>query len=206
MSKLLKITILGDSIAVGQGVTIADNWVHSLARSFPEVLVTNASQNGRTTRLALESMQYEVQGHSPNLLIVGLGLNDANYWSTDKGSPRVSLRSYKSNLIEIHDRAKVWGIERVLFLNNHPTRKGLVEDKFDYDRNAKLYSKSIGSVVKMCRESLLIDTWSACEDYVIANGLSHDALLLPDGVHLSKLGHEVYSLTILNFLSENAFS
>src|SRR6185437_14172947 len=102
--KSVRVTFFGDSICVGQGVSIYRGWVTRLAEELDthcnvraKLIVTNASVNGRTTRQALEDMPYNVQGHGVDLIVIQFGLNDCNYWLTDRGNPRVSLEAFKAN-------------------------------------------------------------------------------------------------------------
>ena len=41
---------------------------------------------------------YDVQSHEVDVLVVGFGMNDCNYWMTDKGVPRVSQNAFRANL------------------------------------------------------------------------------------------------------------
>ena len=63
-----------------------------------EIVVANASVNGTTTRQALERMGYEVQSHGVDVLIVQFGMNDCNFWETDRGLPRVSPEAFAGRL------------------------------------------------------------------------------------------------------------
>ena len=92
----IRVFFFGDSICVGQYVAIHRGWVTRLRQHLSElgeqygrrITVSNASANGRTTRDALDRMAYEVQSHSPTILIAQFGMNDCNYWKTDLGLPR----------------------------------------------------------------------------------------------------------------------
>jgi len=127
----VRVTFFGDSICVGQGVSIYRGWVtrvagrlDELAAEFGgEIIVTNSSLNGSTTRQALERMPYDVQSHGVDILIVQFGLNDCNYWQTDAGLPRVSPEGYAANLKEIVRRGIIFGAKKVFLHNNHPTTR-----------------------------------------------------------------------------------
>src|SRR3546814_328317 len=128
----LRVTFCGDAICVGQGVSIHSGGVTRSAQSLDriaeshncEVVVTNASVNGNTTRQALERMPYEVQSHGVDILIVQFGLNDCNYWQSDGGLPRVSPAAFAANLKEIVERGRAFGAGRIFLHNNHPTTRG----------------------------------------------------------------------------------
>ena len=203
MSNKLRLTIFGDSIAVGQGVNIIGSWVYKLASHFPEFLITNASQNGRTTRQALENISYEIQNHPPDLLIVQYGLNDANYWLTDNGLPRVSRSAFKENLIEIHTRALNFNVKQVIYLTNHPTHKGTVTHGQFYDSNAADYSKAITEACVTLDNAVVVDTWKICADLAEINE-NEFFYLLDDGIHLNEMGHKIYFKALSEFFEKRS--
>jgi len=197
-----KLTIFGDSIAVGQGISLNKTWVLKIAEHFNKTFVTNASQNGRTTRQALENMPYEIQSHAPNLLIVQFGLNDCNFWFTDNGMPRVSKNAFFFNLVEIYDRAINFGTEHVFFLTNHPTNRGMLKNMVNYDESVNSYTESILSISNERKNAQIIDTWSALDAYNRSGNILNFNTLLPDGIHLSCVGHEIYFNTIVSVLDK----
>lgn len=200
MSNQKKLTIFGDSIAVGQGVSLNRTWVYKIADFFEDIFVTNASQNGRTTRQALENMPYEIQNHAPDFLIVQFGLNDCNFWLTDRGLPRVSKTSFLFNLIEIFDRAKNFGTSHVFFLTNHPTNRGTLENSVDYDESSWAYTETIKTIRELRSEAVIIDTWGAVDSWNKSKVNATFETLLKDGLHLSTYGHDVYFESISSVL------
>lgn len=196
-----KLTVFGDSIAVGQGVTISRGWVSLLANALPKYFISNASQNGSTTRLALERMPYEVQSHPPDILIVQFGLNDCNFWQSDGGLPRVSLSGFLANHVEIFDRAKTFGVSDVIYLTNHPTLKGDLGFTDSYETISFSYYEELLKILTLRPAALIADTWSSFEDSIKRGKHSLRDLLLEDGIHLSEKGHEVYFETVTQTLS-----
>lgn len=199
--------IFGDSICFGQGVSISQGWVTKIAQKIDQfneetgndILVINTSRNGNTTRLALERIHYDVQSHGVRWLLVQFGLNDCNYWATDKGLPRVSPKSFEADLEEILMRGIRFGAEKIFLNTNHPTRK----DKFSqadtpsYDENNQRYNEIIRVVADRYKEHVV---FSDIEQTVNARseqtGEAIDEFLLPDGLHLSLKGHKLYFDTI----------
>src|SRR5262249_48118231 len=126
-----RLIFFGDSICVGQGVSIHKGWVARLAAHISDIaeargrdiVVINASINGNTTRQALERMPYDVQSHGVDYMIVQFGLNDCNYWESDRGIPRVSPKAFAANLDEIIARASIFGAIRIVVHTNHPTTR-----------------------------------------------------------------------------------
>ncbi|MGI9435514.1 MAG: SGNH/GDSL hydrolase family protein [Geminicoccaceae bacterium] len=152
--KPIRVTFFGDSTCVGQGVSIYKGWVPQIAKALDEaaigmgreILVTNASVNGRTTRQALEDMPYHVQGHGADIIVVQFGLNDCNHWATDRGLPRVSLPAFVANLREIIARAERFGAFRVLLNNNHSTSRDveiMPHTEMTYEASNRRYNQAI---------------------------------------------------------------
>ena len=131
MSNHLNVIFFGDSICFGQGVSIHAGWVPRLSleleklglREKQKITVINSAVNGNTTRQALERMPYDVQSNSADLILIQFGMNDCNHWKTDRGLPRVSRRGFKANLIEIVERAQVFGASKIILNTNHPTTR-----------------------------------------------------------------------------------
>lgn len=196
----MNIYFFGDSISFGQGVSVDLTWVNRIARKLHEqynqyeITVINTSINGNTTRMALERMPYDVQSHDVDILFVGFGMNDCNYWMTDKGIPRVSQNAFKANLQEIIERAFHFGSKQVILRTNHPSpRKDyMVNTDITYGESNHIYNEIIRQVAKDNPKVVFVDIEQEFEKYMENNTMGADKLTLPDGVHLSLLGHEVY--------------
>ena len=202
----VKIMFFGDSICVGQYVSLHRGWVTRTSSSLAElgseygchVIVTNASQNGRTTRQALENMPYEVQSQSVDILIVQFGMNDCNYWESDRGMPRVSQKAFWANLHEIIDRALAVGIQKIFLNSNHPTGRSdeiLPYTDFSYQDSNEQYNAIIRKVAseRDRRVSLNeIETIFKRHTGNDPNKLNDLLMPHPDLLHLSEKGHDLY--------------
>lgn len=200
----IKVTFFGDSICVGQGISIYRGWVTRLAQRLAEaesrlgveVLVTNASVNGRTTRQALEEMPYGVQSHGVDVLIVQFGMNDCNRWATDRGLPRVSLDAFVANIREIVDRGFRFGASRIILNSNHPTSR----------TSERMPGVGATYEDENCRYSRALRELSATLDPRVSFQHIHEEFsslwteggrqvadfLLADGLHLNADGHDSY--------------
>lgn len=199
----IRVTFFGDSICTGQHVAIHQGWVTRtslelskiLDASKGEIVVTNSSVNGRTTRQALETMAYEIQSHAPEIVIIQFGMNDCNYWKSDNGLPRVSEASFAANLEEIVQRSFHYGAKEVFLNTNHPTT--LIKSKFPnteitYQESNELYNQAIRSVAQSTKANLN-DLENHFIQLIQQNGIDLGALLLEeDQLHLSPLGHDAY--------------
>lgn len=205
MAHQQRVIFFGDSICAGQGVSIHKGWVTRLAAHVTElceqrhidVLVLNASINGNTTRQALERMPYDVQSHGVDFMIIQFGMNDCNYWQSDRGVPRVSLKSFGANLEEIVNRAFRFGAKGIILNTNHPTtqnRERLPFTDITYHESNRQYNEVIRRVAQALGNGVILNDIERHFEAIIAAGKvrSLQELLLDDGLHLSERGHQIY--------------
>lgn len=201
-NKVLRLTFFGDSICVGQGVSIYRGWISRIAEALDkhvkgknfDVLVTNSSVNGRTTRQALEDMPYHVQSSGVDILVIQFGLNDCNYWLSDRGVPRVSLAAYIANIEEMYTRGKQFGSVLTLLNTNHPTTRNVEKLPFtdiSYENSNEIYNEALREKFDGKKSDLtLVDMNAFFKEHCKCNNLQD--LLLPDQLHLSERGHDLY--------------
>lgn len=153
----MNVFFFGDSLCVGQFISPQKIWVTRIAKKLEElpgsdkIIVTNASINGNTTRMALERMAYDVQSHGVDVILIQFGANDCNYWQTDSGYPRVSKIGLKANLIEIIDRSRIFGAKEILLNTNNPTpRISLFEPaSISYQQSSEEFNRIIREVAEI---------------------------------------------------------
>lgn len=213
MANTLTVSFFGDSVCFGQGVATHLGWVprvsqvlHALAeeRGY-ELNLSNPSICGNTTRQALERMPYDVQSHSPDMVIIQFGLNDCNIWESDRGLPRVSPRAFEANLHEMIDRAIRFSARKVFLHTNHPTTRRqtpLPHAKVVYQGQNEQYNQIIRDVAANRSDVLLNDleraahTWAGGDETMLAR------LVLADGLHLSREGHDFYFQSVKPVFAE----
>jgi len=212
--KPIRVFFFGDSICVGQYVSIHKGWVTRISASLSglaqeykrEMMVVNASANGRITRQALEQMPYEIQSHHPDLLIVQFGMNDCNCWQTDRGLPRVSPKAFKANLEEIITRAFTFGAHKVLLNTNHPTgldQQVMPFTNIFYQQSNEQFNQIIREVAtSQDARVILNDVEEAFRAYTRNNREQLLNLLLPDLLHLNEHGHDLYFNVIYPVIKE----
>lgn len=204
----VRVTFFGDSVCVGQGVSIYRGWVTRIAQFLDEyggrverdILVTNSSINGRTTRQALEDMPYHVQSSGVDVLVVQFGLNDCNYWATDRGVPRVSRAAFVANLHEIVGRAIRFGATHVLLNTNHPTARDIENvphAAITYEQSNRDYNEAVREVAQdLAREIpntiMFQDIAKHIDSLCRAQNAGPADFVLPDGLHLNDRGHAAY--------------
>jgi lysophospholipase L1-like esterase len=202
----IKVFFFGDSVCVGQHVSIHKGWVTRISAEFSEfseargcqVIVSNASASGRTTRQALEQMPYEIQSQFPDVLIVQFGMNDCNYWQSDQGVPRVSPGAFEANLEEIVGRALAFGVKTVCLNTNHPTgrdQKNMPHTTLTYQQSLERYNQIIRDVAARGGSRVVLnDIERVFRVYAQGDRAKLLELVLPgqDLLHPSEKGHELY--------------
>jgi len=197
--KPIKLYFFGDSICFGQYVSTHKTWTTRVSHSVSEhykardinVLTQVAAVNGETTRGALMRLEHDVLAHSPTIVWVQFGLNDANYWQSDRGLPRTTVSSFVANMCEICERLQVCGTKRILVSTNHRVTKKLIHlDEDVYSRNCDLYNSELRALVKRFASPsvYLVDVRNELEQITA----SPDQYLMEDGVHLNEFGHSLY--------------
>jgi lysophospholipase L1-like esterase len=208
----ISVYLFGDSICVGQHVSPHRIWGSLLSAALEadfgpkghNIIVQIPARNGNTTVQALERVAFEVQSHKPDFLYIQFGMNDCNYWDTDLGLPRVSPESFRSNIEELVRRGYQHGAKKVFVPTNHPTTRTITKlakgQGPTYEESNARYAAILREAAKKAGAQV-IDTWGAFEKSVTQGALIEN-LLLPDGLHLSVLGHEVYFQTTYPMIRE----
>ncbi len=201
----MKVFFFGDSICYGQGISVHKGWIPKISSAFEDnkldVLVANSAVNGRTTRQALETMPFEIQNYKPEILIVQFGMNDCNYWLSDKGLPRVSKKSFKANLEEIITRGFNFGCKKIFLNTNHPTLKNeklpFNNISFSYQESNEQYNEIIKELASSLTKNVILnDLEKVFIETCNQKKYNLSDLLLKDKIHLSSKGHEIYFNTI----------
>jgi lysophospholipase L1-like esterase len=188
--------VLGDSIAFGQHVSTCGTWTTQLSsflfQRSPTITTQVTAINGETTREALARLEHSLLMHAPSTMWLQYGLNDAMYWASERGHPRVSIQSFEANLKEIINRCQSAGVSHVFLATNHRVIKHVVNQVSGqtYSDNALEYNKVIRAVARAYQdqgvqladmETLLAAQFTDPADYLLA-----------DGVHLNQVGHDEY--------------
>ena len=205
MREQVKVFFFGDSICFGQGISLFRGWVSRLSEKLwqygnsigCEIHLTNTSINGNTTRMALERMPYDIQSNCPDILIVQFGMNDCNYWETDGGNPRVSLKAFEANLYEIIQRAQSFGVQKVILNTNHPSaldKVTMAGTNITYQESNSLYNEAIRRVAHQNADGLIriVDIEKRFFEHFQKNGGSPRDFVLEDLLHLNEDGHDLY--------------
>jgi len=197
----LNIIFFGDSISYGQLVNKDKTWVERLKRKVENknINIINSSVCGDTTRLALLRIHHWVQELKPDIVFIQFGINDSNYWQTDKGLQRVSERSFKANIEEIVVRVKHFNTKKIFLLTNLPTLKILKINNKDIHQNIGV--KKYNIIIRNCAKELNI-TLIDIEEVLKNMNKDLETYLLDDGVHLSEEGHDFYYKCVYPYIED----
>jgi hypothetical protein len=137
-------------------------------------------------------------------------MNDCNYWESDLGVARVSLRAFKANLNEIIDRAFRCGVKKICLNTNHPTGRNAKNMKYTnitYQESNVAYNKTIRDVyLENNNNSLfLCDVEKHFGDITDDNFFQKYLLRDPDLLHLSEEGHLEYCQLFYSILEKMIF-
>jgi acyl-CoA thioesterase-1 len=181
----MMIVCIGDSITYGQH--LADR-----TKPWPRLLdyddVISLGIPGDTTRLGLERFPKDVQEHNPDIVIIQFGHNDCHRWETDHGLPRVSLAAYRANLIEMIDRCRTFEARPLLCTLTPSLRSNR------HAVDVEIYDRMLRQVAAD-EAAPIIDVRAA---FQAKERLA--SLVMPDGLHLSIEGHEVYAAAVMAVL------
>lgn len=197
---------MGDSITEGQYVDPLLVWTHLVeaklrasasAAVSAKLVFFRRGISGETTRQGLERFPRDVQQARPTVMTLQFGLNDCNCWDTDEGHPRVSEAAYRANLMEMIDRARLFGAREIVLSTNHPTlRRRKLPNGRTLEEQRVRYNRIVREVAAAAAVTLCdIDAgFSRFDDRAL------ERLLLPepDVLHLSPEGHEVYANLIFS--------
>jgi lysophospholipase L1-like esterase len=171
-----------------------------LREKYPNVVVMNPSTNGFTTRQAIDRMSYELSKIKIDIMIIQYGMNDCNYWETDKGIPRVSPEVFEASLVEMANRASLFGAKIVFFMVSQPSGRDVSELKYAGGRTYQQCLDSYNNIIRRVSQKHfgfgigLIDMDKYFKKVTGGNRAKLLPLLMPepDLIHLSPKGHDIY--------------
>jgi len=191
------ICIFGDSIALGAVDPENGGWVAQLRRYFEtndyDIEGYNQGVSGDNTNDLLARFKVECEAREPQIIIFAIGINDSQYVKT-KDNPRVPLKEFQNNLVELINRAKNFS-DKIVFVGLTKVEESKVmpipwsdEEKF-YDNES--IAKYNAIIEKISTENNL--PFVNLLDLLEPNDLD-------DGLHPNSEGHKKMFLKIKEFL------
>jgi lysophospholipase L1-like esterase len=200
--------ILGDSISAGQFIDQDKKFTQLLQKSnfFRDrnIMLQVDAISGQTSRQALLYFPEKLQKNKIDFLLIQLGINDSNYWLSEGGShPRVSVESFRANIMEIIARARLKNISKIVLLTNHKLSKKIaVSNETSFLEDSKqIYDEVLRELAQVND----VSCYDISNEWPNISNFGGEKLLLDDGVHLSEIGHVQYALIIEKFLKNDEF-
>ena len=180
------------------------------ARVGAAVTVINAGVRGDTTEKAELRWQHDVLDHSPDLVVIQFGINDAtiDVWKTPPATTsRVPLREFRSHVLKFIRDARAQGAQVVVMTPNPLSWKPrLVElygrapydvtDPQGLNVNLARYAEAVRDLAHT--EGVpLVDVWAAHEAFA----REHQESLLLDGIHPNAGGHDLVARLLMTTLA-----
>jgi lysophospholipase L1-like esterase len=196
MAAQIKLILFGDSFTICPGLADGERWPRLVAAALAarfagqvDLAVTESAVVGDTTRTALERMQKDVQFARPDVLAIQFGFNDSTYWKSNLGVPIVSLGAYRANLLEMIERARVFGTRRIVLVTNHRFAKRR------YDINGKTPGENLDAYDETTRAVAAEAGCRLADVHAALKGLDPASYCIPapDEFHVAASGAAVYA-------------
>lgn len=208
-TKHVRIITFGDSITAPRKGVITYSDVLREELKGKDVEVINAGVGGNTTAHAMKRFRTDVLVHSPDLVVIQFGNNDAavDVWKDPPATgPRVPLDEYIKNLSELIAALKQQNA-KVILVTPLPTRwteklKGMYGkppyDPADPDGFNFLKKEYVAALKKLGERNGIpvIDLYSVYYRYAEKKGRSMDELFT-DGMHPNSQGHRIEAELLL---------
>lgn len=204
--KVLRMITIGESTIAGVGVkTHQEGFTGSLAEELATELDTTIdwkvyAKSGYTAKKITEKIIGHINEKSIDLVVIGLGGNDAfelntpNKWNRDV---RELIRSL---------RRKFNGVP-IVFTNMPPIKDfpaftGLI--KFTIGNLVRVLGKELNRIVKDFERVYYYARQSSCKDYIERFDLDIEPSdFFVDGVHPSKMTYQIWAKDVVNFITQS---
>ncbi|MCB2087640.1 MAG: hypothetical protein KDD98_02290 [Sphingomonadaceae bacterium] len=185
----IDVAFVGGSITAGATLSARSNWSYQtwqyLDGKFQSAAVHDYAVPGTTTHFATHRLKAEMAGVTPDIGFIEFAANDASF-------SRAQIWSYTDAVINIYREANPDML--IVYV-----AVGLARD--EADRRAGREPANVTYAREISEENgiLFIDAGAALWDEIIA-GRATLAELLPDGVHPSRAGYDVYAAAVQSAL------
>jgi lysophospholipase L1-like esterase len=178
----------GDSLTARHEGKNNPRLTEKLTFQLPQFRVVNAGVSANTTKDALRRMEKDVLTHSPDLVTVLFGSNDAAVHK------KVALNTYEENLLEI---TRLIGPDKTILITPPP-----VDEALQPNRKNNELAKYADAVKRVSKEtgSYLIDFYT--ELHSKPNYKELLVGILNDGLHFGDAGYEILANLITEKIVE----
>jgi len=196
-----KIILFGDSIIRYNRKKLLVDWGQNLKKKinidFPKkyefysktIVGLDSNQGTKIFNKLIEKIKI-----NDSFLIIQLGINDSWHYKSLKGKPNISILKFRSNLLKIISKSKKLGVKEIFFISYHQLLNNRLEiNKKTINQNLQEYIKL---TKKVCFEKKIrfIDILKHTKN-IKSEKLCRS---MPDGIHLSHRGAQIYSKIILD--------
>lgn len=204
MNENIKKVLDGSNLVVfGDSLTALGSWGEALADEL-NMYYFNGAMGGITSEEGINRFGAFVSNREPDFVTLCFGMNDL--LMTAENTPKVSVDSFRKNMIRLVGMVRDAGAEPIIVTTNP-----LVNEVFfasqgqnpDWYKNVGTPLEWLDKYNEAAREAaaetgcLLADVRKACE------GLDPKEIDAPDGIHLGEKGNGIFAETVRACLEEN---
>ena len=183
-------------VTFGDSLTALSSWPQASAEELNMYLV-NSGIGGHTSADALNRFDRDVASKDPDFVTIAFGTND---FVRLKGTQsQVSLEDFRTNMETIVDKVKALDAVPILFTAPY-VREDAYPGEYEADGGLTAVLDTYNAVIREIAEEKgvdLVDMRAMCEQY------DRKDFLVSDGVHLSELGKQAYTDTLVSYMREH---
>ena len=201
LEKQQTVVAIGDSVIEGKAALEDKGWVylfsnHLRGLGFEHSLVNNGS-GGNTSEDVRRSLREDCLNHNPDLVILGVGVNDSRF-RPSKGGNDVELRRFQENVRYIVEQVRALSkASNMIVVGQAPVIDELV-DPYKPDKHYRRalqvpYERVLEEQAKSSQSTFvpIFDEWvSRGDDFVRTH--------LADGLHPNVDGHQVIEKSVFH--------
>ena len=200
-----KIILFGDSIIRYNRKKLLIDWGYNLKKkidiSFPKKYVFfSKTIVGLNSTQSIEIFNQLTKKININnaFIIIQLGINDSWHYRSLEGKPNIAMQKFKSNLLKIIKKSKKIGTKEIFFISYHQ----LLNNRLEINR--KTINQNLYTYIKMTKKICYEEKIKFIDILKNTKKLKPERLCrpMPDGVHLSHNGAQIYSKIIFKNLKK----
>ncbi len=182
-------------VTFGDSITALSTWPQEVAEKL-NVNLVNSGIGGHTTDHGKARLERDVLSKDPDFVIISFGSND---FYRPEGAPQVALDAYKTNLNDFITKVREASATPILmtppFISEGASGGPALYPEGTVNGALDTYVEAMREVAKE-QKCDLIDIHEMCD-----NGQTVQTFLGADGVHLSTLGNQMYTRTIVDYMT-----
>ena len=200
-----KIVLFGDSIIRYNHNKLLIDWSQNLKvmvnENFPNkykfITKTIVGLNSTQAVRVFNQLTNKIQIKNA-ILIVQLGINDSWHFKSLYGKPNVSFQKCKMNFLKIINKAKKSMTNEIFLVSYHK----LLNNRLEI--NNKTINENLGPYLKLIKKICYKEKIKFIDVSINTKNIKSKKMCrpLPDGIHLSQYGAQVYSKLIFKTIQK----